>query len=267
MSSDDDALLRSETAAVRRADVELRVNVSGDGPFVLLLPAAGRGADDLGSLASGLAAAGFRTAAVDPRGAGDSIGPLQGLTLHDFAADAAAVVEDLGDGHAHVVGHAFGNRVARCLAVDRPELVRSVALLASGGRVNGAQGGRLGPFQRTLDDETYAAMRELMFSAESDPAVAETWRGGWWPDALAAQAKAALTTPVEEWWSAGVAPLLVIQGLDDRVAPPENGRLLAAEAPDRVTLIELERAGHAVLLEQPVNVLSALLEFLARWES
>ena len=34
-------------------------------------------------------------------------------------------------GAAFVVGHAFGNRVARMLATDRPELVRAVALVAA----------------------------------------------------------------------------------------------------------------------------------------
>jgi pimeloyl-ACP methyl ester carboxylesterase len=33
------------------------------------------------------------------------------------------------------VGHAFGSRVARCLAADRPELVRRVVLPAAGGLV------------------------------------------------------------------------------------------------------------------------------------
>jgi pimeloyl-ACP methyl ester carboxylesterase len=251
------------TAIVKRTDVELRVSVSGNGPAVLLLPGGGRGAEDFGSLASELEAAGFRAAAMNPRGVGGSVGPLDGVTLHDFAADAAAVVEDLGDGSAHVVGHAFGNRVARCLAADRPELVRGVALLACGGRIQGDRRGGFGPIEETLDDETFAAMREVMFSDRSDRVAAEAWRAGWWPRALAAQATATLTTPVEEWWSAGVAPLLVIQGLDDRVAPPENGRLLAAEHPDRVTLVELEDAGHAILIERPLDVARHVLAFVA----
>jgi pimeloyl-ACP methyl ester carboxylesterase len=35
----------------------------------------------------------------------------------------------------HLVGHAFCNRIARCLAVDQPPLVRSVTLLAAGGLI------------------------------------------------------------------------------------------------------------------------------------
>jgi pimeloyl-ACP methyl ester carboxylesterase len=52
-----------------------------------------------------------------------------GRTYHDFAADVAGVIEQLaGDRPVHLLGHAFGNRIARTPANDRPELVRSVIL-------------------------------------------------------------------------------------------------------------------------------------------
>src|SRR4051794_41857316 len=67
------------------------------------------------------------------RGVGGSRGSLDGATLHDLAGDVAGVIKAIGCGPAHLVGHAFGNRIARCLAVDQPPLVRSVTLLAAGG--------------------------------------------------------------------------------------------------------------------------------------
>jgi pimeloyl-ACP methyl ester carboxylesterase len=33
----------------------------------------------------------------------------------------------------HLVGHGFGNRVARCLVTDRPDVVRSVVFLGGAG--------------------------------------------------------------------------------------------------------------------------------------
>ena len=59
-------------------------------------------------------------------------------TVHDLGADVAGALEALDCGPAHLVGHAFGNRVARCLAVDRPSLVRNVTLLGSGGLIGPA---------------------------------------------------------------------------------------------------------------------------------
>ena len=66
-----------------------------------------------------------------PRGIGQSRGPLTGIDLHDYAGDVAAVIAHEAKGPAFVVGHAFGNRVARMLATDRPDLVRAVALVAA----------------------------------------------------------------------------------------------------------------------------------------
>ena len=69
--------------------------------------------------------------------------------MHDLAADVAGVLEAVDCGAAaHLVGHAFGNRVARCLAVDRPSLVRSVTLLAAGGLIGPTNATRHGLSQR-----------------------------------------------------------------------------------------------------------------------
>ena len=62
---------------------------------------------------------------------GASAGRMEHLTLHDFAADVAAVIEAEGGGPAVVLGHAFGQWVARTLAADRPDLVRGVVLAAA----------------------------------------------------------------------------------------------------------------------------------------
>lgn len=49
---------------------------------------------------------------------------------------------------------------------------------------------------------------------------------------------------LEEWWTAGTAPLLVIQGLDDEAAPPGNGQALRDQLGERVRLVDVPRAGH-----------------------
>ena len=65
------------------------------------------------------------------------------------------------------------------------------------------------------------------------------------------------------WWSAGgKVPILVIQGLQDLLAPPGNAHLLKNEFPTRVTLVELDRAAHALLPEQPDAIAAAVLTYL-----
>jgi pimeloyl-ACP methyl ester carboxylesterase len=60
--------------------------------------------------------------------------------------------------------------------------------------------------------------------------------------------------------------MLVIQGLEDHIAVPENGRSLAEDYPDRVRLVEVEGAGHGVAFERPDVVITAVSEFLEEVE-
>jgi len=75
---------------------------------------------DFDRIAERLAGAGFRVLRPQPRGIGESRGPMSGIDLHDYAADVAAIIAHDGGSAALVVGHAFGNRVARMLATIVP---------------------------------------------------------------------------------------------------------------------------------------------------
>src|SRR5262249_52631201 len=57
--------------------------------------------------------------------------------------------------------------------------------------------------------------------------------------ALSAFLEASRNVPLEYWWSAGTAPLLVIQGLDDEAAPPGNGHALREQLGERVRVVDL----------------------------
>jgi pimeloyl-ACP methyl ester carboxylesterase len=73
---------------------------------------------------------------------------------------------------------------------------------------------------------------------------------------------AANATPTPEWWTAGKAPVLIIQGLADVAAPPANGRMLVEELGARGKLIELEGVGHSIPVEAPEETAAALIPFL-----
>jgi pimeloyl-ACP methyl ester carboxylesterase len=109
--------------------------LEGTGDAVVLIPGGGLDASYFADLGQRIAHAGFCAIAVNPRGTGSSAGRLAGLTLHTLAADVAAVIDALGSGPVHLLGHGFSNRVARCLAADRPDLVRSVILFAGVGLI------------------------------------------------------------------------------------------------------------------------------------
>jgi pimeloyl-ACP methyl ester carboxylesterase len=245
------------------------VDLCGAGEPVMLLPSLARGAQDFAALMATLASSGFRAIAVNPRGIAGSTGTLVGLTLHDLAADIASIIESLDATPAHIVGHAFANRIARCLATDRPELVKSVTLLGAGGLVavqHEAIAALESTFTTKLSDADWltAIRTSHFFAPTSNPMV---WREGWWPSVAAAQLAMMRATPHEEWWAAGTAPLLVIQGLDDGLSVPANGRALREALGDRVQLVELANAGHALLPEQPEAIAKAIVEFLSRHPS
>jgi pimeloyl-ACP methyl ester carboxylesterase len=254
----------AEARLFEKPGIVVEALVDGSGPLVVMIPSLGRPAEDFDDLARRVTAAGFTVARVQPRGIGRSSGPMQGQTLFDLAGDAALVIERLG-GSAVVVGHAFGQREARALAAVRPELVRGVITLAAGGKVPIADKARealLACFNKALTPAQHLEnVRYGFFAPGNDPAV---WRDGWYAETARLQIAATQATPLASWWGGGTAPMLVIQGLQDTIALPENGRALKAEFGARVTLIEIDGAGHALLPEKPAEVAAAVLPFLER---
>ena len=103
-------------AWTQRDDMALRRLTQGSGPGIVLLPPHGRGPGDFDALAPLLAQAGLRVIRPEPHGFGPSTGPLDG-TLADLAQDVAAAIEAEGAAPVVVAGAAYGNRIARMLAV------------------------------------------------------------------------------------------------------------------------------------------------------
>jgi pimeloyl-ACP methyl ester carboxylesterase len=255
----------NDRSVVAGPDGRIEVVVSGTGPSVVLLASLGRGADDFADLAARLAAAGYCALVPQPRGVGASNGPLQGVTMADLADDVAAVIGALAEGQATVVGHAFGNRVARMVATRQPGLVEGVVLLACGGLVPPAPevtAAMASVFNASLKPEARLdAIARAFFAPGHD---SSPWEGGWHPATAAAQVAATAATPVEEWWTAGSADVLMIQPADDVVAVPENAERLAQMLGARATLVAIPDAGHALLPEQPLAVAREVLDWLAR---
>src|SRR5262249_36463256 len=97
-------------------------------------------------------------------------------------------------------------------------------------------------------------------SPASDPRVLTSVEC--WPQVHIAHLTTSQGVPRDEWWTGGNAPLLVIQGLDDIVAPPANGPALRDQLGERVQVVDIPRAGHFVIVEQPDPVAAAVTEFI-----
>lgn len=255
---------------VRLPSAELDIFSNGDGSSVLLLQHFRRNSfQHFAGLATAIVEAGFRVVVVDQRGLGTSTGSLESVTLHDLAGDIAGIIEALDCAPAHVLGHAFDNRIARCLAADRPDLVKSLVLLAAGWIAGPTPDGQAAILEMAradaTDAERLAAVRTGIYtSARRATATVRDWEG---IPAFAAPLTAAnAATPLDEWWHGGSAPMLVIQGLDDIVAPPENGRALKERLGDRVRLVEIPNAAHILLPEEPEVIAEAIISFLHEQE-
>jgi len=243
-------------------DIHLTADVSGEGPLIVCHPGFGRWGRDFEAVRSVLLTAGRRVALLDPRGVGESTGPLDGLTLHDLAADLLRVARQLAAPPFDLVGHAFGNRVVRCAAADAPSEVGRVALIGAGGAVPGSPEA-YAALQRAMDiglppDVRFEALQQSLFAPGNDPT---SWLDGWHATAIATQSAALRATPDHDWADAGAARVLVVQGLEDVLAPPINGRELVARLGSRASLVEVANAGHAMLPEQPLVVANALIDF------
>jgi pimeloyl-ACP methyl ester carboxylesterase len=82
------------------------------------------------------------------------------------------------------------------------------------------------------------------------------------PDVAAYQGAAIRATPRDDWWDAVAPRVLVIQGLDDLIAPPSNGRRYVEDHSAVARLVELHDAGHALIVEQAELVGETIIQFL-----
>jgi pimeloyl-ACP methyl ester carboxylesterase len=111
-------------------------DVTGEGPLIVLAHGIGDRRQVFRFLAPELVQAGFRVAAADMRGHGESsIGDWKAISRTDVAGDLIALIRQLG-GPAVIVGHSLAGGAATIAAATEPDLVRGVV--------------ELGPFTRKV---------------------------------------------------------------------------------------------------------------------
>jgi len=245
---------------VQRPGVNLEVYVQGRGPALIVLPSYGRdGGADFDRFASRVSTAGFLVVRPQPRGIAGSVGVMDGVTVHDLADDVAMVIRELRVGKAIVLGHAFGNGVARMLAVDHPSLVLGVILAAAQcsavppdiAKTPHQACDLAAPEETRLD-----ALRRGFFAPTHDPRV---WLEGWYPQTMQMQMNCAASVRATEYWGAGAAPVLEIIPEYDPFKPKPHWQELRRQLGDRVTAEIVPDASHALFPEQPEKVADVVI--------
>src|ERR1700751_3231523 len=118
---------RRKREFLRKNGVEIELYIDGEGPAFVILPSYGHGISaDFDAITARVVEAGWTVLRPQPRGIAGSKGPMTNLTMHDLANDVAFSIRSVSDGPAVLLGHAFGNMLARMVTTDHPDLVTAV---------------------------------------------------------------------------------------------------------------------------------------------
>ncbi len=249
------------TTLVQAGAARIRVRRQGRGAALVLLPSQARDSDDYDEIAAGFENAGYLVLRPQPRGIGESTGPLTGITLFDLAQDIAGVIEAEAGGQAVILGHAFGHYVARMVAHAFPERVRGVVVGAAAAKSYPAH---LSKAVSEAGDPSLpkavrlAALRLAFFAPGNDPTC---WLEGWHPHMQAVQRAARMAVAQETYWAGGDVPLLDLQAEFDPFKPPERRGEMREDFGARVSVALVRNASHALIPEQP----RAVVEEVTAW--
>lgn len=196
--------------------------------------------------------------------------------LTDMAADAAALLGELGIERAHVVGGSMGGMIAQLMAIEHPERVRTLTSIFSttGNR-------RLPPPRREAMEALLArapagasvdevipigikVARAIGSPAYPTPEdrlrerIARDYHRSFFPEGAARQIAAIMDDGDRRKRLRRVtAPTLVIHGVDDPLVPVEGGRDTAASIKG-AKLIEIPGMGHDLPLELVDQIADAI---------
>jgi pimeloyl-ACP methyl ester carboxylesterase len=220
----------------------------------------------------------YRVVAVDLPGHAGSGRLPRGSSTNDFAAVAAAVLEQEGLGPVLVAGHSFGGLVAIRLAQSRPELVRGLLLVSPAGIASTTRAARaivlasttirpgrmVAPFRHRYAERAWyrrAVFRPWFVSDAAALTPAATF------GLLDAQSEHGDTKSAARAMVAddprrdlgGIAcPTIVLWGARDAQLPVGNGIEYARRLGAKLRIVA--DCGHLVIVERPHACLDALAE-------
>ncbi|MFF5052895.1 alpha/beta fold hydrolase [Micromonospora sp. NPDC000663] len=256
--------------------------VTGDGPLVVLAHGIGDSREAYRFVAPRLAAAGYRVAAVDLRGCGESSVGWPSYSRTDIAGDLLAVIRHLG-GPAVLVGHSISGGAATIAAAQAPDLVTGIVELAPftrkqsirlgdlrvgryrRGMIRLLGAGLLGsvPLWRSYLEVAYPGRKPADWTARMarvDAMMRE-------PGRMKALQKMGQSAPVDA--GAQLAnvrcPVLIVEGtLDpDWADPRAEGEAIVAALPAGLGRLDtIEGAGHYPHAQYPDEVTALVLTFL-----
>jgi pyruvate dehydrogenase E2 component (dihydrolipoamide acetyltransferase) len=217
-------------------------------------------------------AARYRVYALDLPGHGTSAKDVGDGTLDVLADAVTGVLDALGAGRAHLVGHSMGGAVVLAVAARDPGRVASLTLIAPSGFGSEINTDYLRGFADAQTRRELKPVVGLLFADEGlvtrqlvDDVLAYKRLDGV-DDALHALLGTLLDGDAQRGDSAaalaqlgGAVPVTVVWGAEDRVIPAAH-----AESVSGATRRVIDGAGHMPHMERPADVQSAVEETIAR---
>lgn len=271
------------SSSVELNGCRLSFSVEGDGPPVVFIQGVGVHGSGWTPQVEELRSE-FRCLAFDNRGIGASQPPGTAITVEQMARDTLGLMSHLGWESAHLVGHSLGGPVALEVALTAPRRVRSLSLLCTLARGRNATrltwrmlrlglGSRIGTRRsrrraflkivmpedalRGIDQDALAAQLAPLFGHD----IADQ------PPVAMKQLSALSAYDATDRVSGIVGiPTLVMSAAHDPIAPPVNGRALAAAIPG-ARYVEFEDASHGLPIQHAARVNQLLRQHLDSAES
>ncbi|MCC6299600.1 MAG: alpha/beta hydrolase [Anaerolineales bacterium] len=252
-------------------NIEIYYETAGKGQTVLLIHGLGSSVRDWEMQIPAFAKS-YQTVAFDLRGHGGSQKPQGPYSMSLFAKDAAELIKSLGGAPVHVVGISLGGMVAFQLAVDHPDLVKSLVIVNSGPEV----------IVRTMKDRwnvflRFAIVRLLgmrkmgevlskrLFPKAEQDNLRDTFVERWAendPRAYADTLRAIVGWSVADRIRNITAPTLVVAADGDYT--PVSAKEEYVSKMQNAKLVVIQDSRHAVPVEKPEEFNRTVMEFLAK---
>jgi len=139
-------------------DVEIYYEEQGKGEPVLLAPASWWPSDTWNVTVVPFLSTRFKTIIFDCRGTGRSSQPKDGFMVAQFAQDCIELLAHLDVSRCHAVGFALGGQIVQAMAIERPHLVATLTIAASGSGGKTLSGG-----PRIVSPDTEREIRDMGF--------------------------------------------------------------------------------------------------------
>jgi 3-oxoadipate enol-lactonase len=219
----------------------------------------------------------YQVICFDNRGTGRTSAPDSPYSIQQMATDTAALLEYIGIEKVHIAGHSMGGLMAQELALAHPEKVETLMLISSfakGDALFNSIISTWGELASKIDEKLYQqlilpwvftdnfysspGMIEMVINMAVNYPFPPSNHG------LYHQSRAIITCDHSQRLNDIQCPALVLLGKQDILTPLKFSQELAGGIPN-AELVVLDSGGHALLIESPEDVASAMLKFLSQF--